>query len=146
MRLWHTSLINVLPREQLVAQWRELSAIAGAIQKNGTPNHILVNFVMDYDWDHFISYAYYVRKEMTSRGYRTMNSVWDKIVSLAGDNLNYQILPLEDVYKEKMDKEYLMICYYNLYEKYLCGGGIDEETWNKIMLKSYLFGVKENVK
>ena len=60
MRLWHTDLIKVLPREQLVAQWRELSAIAGAIQKNGTPNHILVNFVLEYPWDDFISYAYYV--------------------------------------------------------------------------------------
>ena len=60
MRLWHKDLISVLPREQLVAQWRELSAIAGAIQKNGTPNHILVNFVLDYGWNHFISYAYYI--------------------------------------------------------------------------------------
>ena len=76
MRLWHTKLIEVLPREQLVAQWRELSAIAGAIQKNGTPNHILVNFVLDYSFEHFVSYAYYVRKEMTKRGYRTMNNVW----------------------------------------------------------------------
>ena len=85
MRIWHTSLIKVLPREQLVAQWRELSSIAGAIKKNGTPNHILVNFVLDYDYDNFISYAKYVREEMTSRGYRTMNSVWDKITSLKED-------------------------------------------------------------
>lgn len=33
MRLWHKNLITVLPREQLVSQWRECSAIAGAIQK-----------------------------------------------------------------------------------------------------------------
>ena len=45
MRLWHKDLIDVLPNQQLVAQWRELSAIAGAIQKHGTPNHLLVNFV-----------------------------------------------------------------------------------------------------
>lgn len=75
MCLWHSSLISVLPREQLVGQWRECSSIAGAIQKNGTPNHILVNFVLDYDYDHFISYTYYVRAEMTKRGYRTMDSV-----------------------------------------------------------------------
>ena len=91
MRLWHTELIKVLPREQLVAAWRELSAIASAIQKNGTPNHILVNFVLEYPWDDFISYAYYVRQEMTKRGYRTMNSVWDKITALSAD---YKILPL----------------------------------------------------
>jgi len=128
MRLWHCSLINVLPKEQLVAQWREVSAIAGAIIKNGTPNHILVNFVLDYDFDHLISYAYYVRKEMTSRGYRTMNSVWDKITSLKE---NYTILPFEEVYKEKMDDCYFNICFYNLYEKYLCKG-IKDEDWIKI--------------
>ena len=32
MRLWHTDLIPVLPKEQLVGQWRELSAIAGSIK------------------------------------------------------------------------------------------------------------------
>ena len=118
MRLWHTALIKALPREQLVAQWRELSAIAGKIQLNGTPNHVLVNFVTDYDFDHFISYAYYIRQEMTARRYRTMNSVWDKIVSLKPD---WTLLPLEEVYKNKMSEFYLTVCYYNLYEKYDCG-------------------------
>ena len=125
MRLWHTSLIKVLPREQLVAQWRELSAIAGAIQKKGTPNHILVNFVLDYDFNDFISYAYYVREEMTRRGYRTMNSVWDKIISLKP---NYTILPLKEVYVRKMNNTYFDICWHNLYEKYLCGG-IQNMDW-----------------
>lgn len=128
IRIWHINLIKVLPREQLVAQWRELSAIAGAIQKKGTPNHILVNFILDYDFDHLISYAYYVREEMTRRGYRTMSSVWEKITSLKS---NYTILPLEVIYPEKMDTLYLNICYYNLYEKYLCGG-IRDEDWVKI--------------
>ena len=118
MRLWHTSLIPVLPREQLVSQWRECSAIAGKIQTSGTPNHVLVNFVTDYDFDHFISYAYYIRQEMTARKYRTMNSVWDKIVSLKPD---WTLLPLEEVYKNKMNDFYLTVCYYNLYEKFDCG-------------------------
>ena len=124
MRLWHKKMIKGLPREQLVAQWRELSAIAGAIQKNGTPNHILVNFVLKYDYDHFISYANLIREEMTSRGYRTMNSVWEKIISLKPD---YNLLPFEEIYSNKMNKEYLIICYYNLYEKYLCNGLTDAE-------------------
>ena len=128
MRLWHTKLIEVLPREQLIGCWRELSSIAGAIQKNGTPNHILVNFVLDYDYNHFISYAYYIRKEMTRRGYRTMNSVWDKIVALKP---NWGLLRLTDVYLEKMNNTYLEICCWNLYEKYLCGG-ISEEDMKKI--------------
>ena len=57
MRLWHKDMISILPREQLVAQWRELSAIAGNIQTKGTPNHILVNKIMDYPLNHFVTYA-----------------------------------------------------------------------------------------
>ena len=119
MRLWSKQFIPVLPRPQLVAAWRELSSIAGAIQKNGTPNHILVNFVINYDHDNFINYAKYVREEMTHRGYRTMNSVWEKIVSLKP---NWSEKSIEEVYKEKMNNEYLTICYWNLREKFRCGG------------------------
>lgn len=128
MRLWHTSLIPVLPKAHLVAQWRELSAIAGAIQKNGTPNHILVNFVINYDYDHFISYAYYVREEMNKRNIRTMNSVWEKILSLKP---NYTLLPIDKVYDKEMNNLYLKICYYNLFEKYM-RGMFDEDEYNPI--------------
>ena len=129
MRLWHTKLIPALPREHLVSQWRELSSIAGKIQTSGTSNHVLVNFVMDYDFDHFISYAYSIRQEMTRRKYRTMNSVWDKIVSLKPD---WTLLPLEEVYKYKMSEFYLTICYYNLYEKFDCGMFDDFDEIEKI--------------
>jgi len=128
MRLWHKDLIKVLPREQLVAQWRELSAIAGSIKTKGTPNHILVNFILSYDYDNFISYAAEVREEMTRRGYRTMNSVWEKITSLKP---NWTRLPHHKIYEIKMDDIYLEICYYNLYEKYLCGG-INESDFGQI--------------
>lgn len=135
MRLWHKNFIKVLPREQLVGCWRELSAIAGAIQKNGTPNHLLVNFILDYDFDHFISYAYYVREEMTRRGYRTMDSVWKKIIALKP---NYNILLLGAIYPEKMDLTYWTICYYNLKEKWMCGG-INSEDWDKIEQMDLMF-------
>lgn len=128
MRLWHTKLIEDLPKAQLVAQWRELSAIAGSIIKNGTPNHILVNFVLDYPVDHFVSYAYYVRQELTKRKVKTMDSVWNKITDL---NPDYSILPLEEVYSNKMTNDYLWICILNLYEKYTCGG-LTEEEWQPI--------------
>lgn len=131
MRLWHKNLIEVLPTQHLVAQWRELSAIAGAIQKNGTPNHILVNFVLDYDYDNFISYAAEVREELADRGCRTMIAVWNKITSLKED---WKRIPLHSIYIEKMDNKYLTICYYNLYEKYLCGG-INQKDWDNIFKK-----------
>ena len=130
MRLWHKDLIEKLPREQLVAQWRECSAIASNIVTKGTPNHILVNKIMDYSFNHFISYAFYIRQEMTRRGYRTMNSVWDKITSVADDD-NYNILPINELFPDWHNDTYWVICYYNLKEKWMCGG-IEDEDWDKI--------------
>ena len=129
MRLWHKYIISGLPREQLVAQWRECSAIAGNIIARGTPNHILVNKVMDYDFDHFITYSKMIREEMTKRGYRTMDSVWNKIESLKSD---WQRIDEKELFKEWMNEDYLKICFYNLYEKYLCGG-IAETDWQTLM-------------
>lgn len=126
MRLWHKYIISGLPREQLVAQWRECSAIAGNIIARGTPNHILVNKIMDYDIDHFITYSKMIREEMTRRGYRTMDSVWNKIVGLKPD---WQRVDEKELFKDWMDEIYLKICFYNLYEKYLCGG-ITELDWD----------------
>ena len=128
MRLWHKDLICVLPREQLIGAWRECSAIAGAILKNGTTNHILINKVMNYDFNHFISYSLEIRKEMTRRGYRTMQSVEDKITSL---KYNFQLLPIEEIYPNWHNRRYLTQCYCNLEEKADCNG-IEAEDWNKI--------------
>lgn len=122
----------MLPREQLVAQWRELSAIAGNLNTKGTPNHILVNKVLDYPIDHFISYAFHVRAEMTRRGYRTMESVWNKIYcTRETDYGEIEILPIEELFPGWHNYRYLTQCYYNLEEKYDCGG-ISEEAFQKI--------------
>lgn len=131
MRLWHWQLIDILPREQLVAQWREVSSIVGSIQLKGTPNHVLVNEVLNYDYDHLISYAYYVRSEMTRRGYKTMDKVWIKITSLKP---NWQLIEKEDLFPNWHNERYLRQCYYNLEEKY-DRGGIKEEDYNKILWK-----------
>ena len=128
MRIWHKDLIPALPREQLVAQWRECSAIAGAILKNGTPNHILVNKVLDYSLDQFITYSILIRAEMTRRGYRTMQSVEDKIISLKPD---YNRVQQCFLYEDWHDDRYFKQCYYNLQEKYDCGG-VSPEDWEKI--------------
>lgn len=34
MRLWHESLIEVLPRQQLLGQWRELNSIYKVCQEH----------------------------------------------------------------------------------------------------------------
>ena len=139
MRMWHKDLITALPREQLVAQWRELSSIAGNINIKGTPNHILVNPVMEYPMSHFITYAAAVRAEMSRRGYRTMDKVWDKICSVCKD---YNIFPIEEIYNGWMDKDYMKICYYNLFEKFL-RGGITEKDWSNIKSAYAIYLSKE---
>lgn len=140
MRLWHKDLIRALPREQLVAQWRELSAIAGNLNTKGTPNHILVNKVLDYPREHFISCALYVRQEMARRGYRTMESVWNKIYcTRESDYGEIEIVPLEDLFPGWHNDRYLEQCYFNLEEKYDCGG-VDEEWFKKV--QDIYFGVK----
>jgi len=129
MRIWHKELIPYLPREQLIAQWRELSAIASNIKTKGTPNHILVNKVMNYPFNDFITYAAAVRQEMTYRGYRTMDSVWKKITSIANDD--YNIMPLDEIFNGWHNDRYLLQCILNLEEKYDCGG-INQKDWDRI--------------
>lgn len=129
MRLWHRDLITVLPREQLVAQWRECSAIAGAIQKSGTPNHILVNYVI-VDLNSFVAYSAAVRREMTRRGYRTMDKVWEKIEAVAADDF-WRLVNHDDIFPQHHTDRYLTQCYYNLQEKY-DRGGIELTDWIKI--------------
>lgn len=141
MRLWHKDFIKYLPREQLVAQWRELSAIAGNILTKDTPNHILVNKIMNYSFDHFISYAYYVRHEMNRRKYRTMDSVWNKICSVA--NHNFKLLAVDETYPDWHNIRYLKRCYHNLEEKYDCCG-IAKEDFEKIKYE-YEEQMEENV-
>lgn len=141
MRMWHWKLIPVLPREQLVAQWRELSAIAGNIKLKGTPNHILVNKVIEYPMNHFITYAAATRTEMTVRGYKTMDSVWNKIINVCDGD--YNILPINEIYNDWMTDTYYIICYTNLLEKYICGGIIDKD-WHKIeQLRQVWFTINE---
>ena len=70
MRLWHKDLIAVLPKQQLLGQWRECCCIARNISVNGTPNHLLVNKILNYPTGDFWSYAIYVYQEMIRRGYK----------------------------------------------------------------------------
>jgi len=128
MRLWSKQLLHVLPRQQLVSQWRECSSIAKNINEKGIPNHILVNKVMDYPLDHFVSYSLLVRNIMSSRNYRTMDSVWNKIVSVCPD---WKLISMDELYSGWMNLEYLEICYWNLREKYICGG-ITKKEWKPI--------------
>ena len=135
MRLWHKDLIPVLPRQQLLSQWRECCAIARNIAVKGTPNHLLVNKVLEYPVKHFSAYIDLIRMEMHKRGYKLNRNPYINLI----ENLNIASVFFKD---EKTDcntvifdgwhnDRYLRQCYYNLQEKYDCGG-ISEEEWQKI--------------
>lgn len=132
MRLWHKDIVNKLPRQQLVSQWRELLAIKRKIDKCGSPQHGLVNKIMDYSIDDFKFYTRIVYRAGISRGYNFSNKILEEIL-----NWNYDFVTkndsvnMENLYFNWHDDTYLEICKYNLMEKWMCGIVTDEE-WNKL--------------
>ena len=123
MRLWHKDLIEALPRQQLLGQWRELNSIYKKQDK-----HILINFVYDYQKECLHTYSWLVVQEMKKRGYKVNLENFDNYFKDIDENI---IIVRDELYRYKMDNEYLKICYYNLLEKYR-SGGINQEEWQKI--------------
>ena len=134
MRLWHKDLIPVLPRQQLLSQWRECCCIARNLAENGTPNHILVNKILDYPINRdFYSYCKLVMAEMHRRGYRESNTAynnWKHNMRLCAGKRPL-ITVKEDIFSDWHTNRYYMQCYFNLQEKYDCGG-IPDDEWEKV--------------
>ena len=137
MRLWHKDLIPVLPRQQLLGQWRECCLIAKQISETGTPNHLLVNKIMDYPLSHFFTYSQYIAEEMHSRGYKYDFNKFNKWLP-RGTGI-YGYVPYCWVFKNWHNDRYLKQCLFNLQEKYDCGG-ISEEEWQKIVEMAEVYG------
>ena len=129
MRLWHKDLINVLPRQQLCGQWRECCLIAKNIAEKGTPNHILVNKIIDYPIDHFMYYVGSIYTEMLTRGYNCTWSTFEKYKLNTVDGCIR--CDHEHLFKDWHNNNYLTQCYYNLQEKH-DRGGITDEEWKLI--------------
>lgn len=129
MRLWHKDLIKVLPRKQLVAQWRECCAIAGEINKYGSPRSPLTRKIMDYPIEHFQRYAYEVYLEMAHRDYKC--DIW-KFNYRNKNGVQFVGMPSHnELFQNWHTRRYLTQCYFNLQEKYDCGS-ITQEEWKKI--------------
>ena len=127
MRLWHYKLIPYLPKSQLLAQWRELNSI---FKKQN--EHILINYVYNYEKIYLWNYTMAVLEEMTNRKY--------KLTEKSKDNLKNYFEDMGSIYLENLDKmfhehndEYLTICYWNLREKYLRGQkDFTKEIWDNL--------------
>ncbi len=131
MRLWHKDLIPVLPRQQLIGQWRECCLIAKQISEKGTPNHILVNKIMDYPLSHLCYYGRLIECELASRGYKVHGDCFDKWLRNEKGAVPYPYPEFEDLFKDWHNDRYLKQCYFNLQDKFDCDGiGLIE--WEKI--------------
>lgn len=140
MRLWHKDLIDVLPKQQLLGQWRECCCIARNIAVNGTPNHILVNKIMDYPIEHFISYSFKVHSELISRGY---NCNFERFINWIDGNYEKHIINNKEMFKDWHNSRYFIQCFHNLEEKYDCGGITSEEF--DLILERYHQAMQEIV-
>lgn len=138
MRLWHYKLISYLPRQQLIAQWRECCAIANNLASKGTLNHLLVNKIIEYPISEFVNYTNIVLQIMRLRKYK----ISDKAYLAFYENLN-KYNGKDNTFKHKKPEQwehpfknwhndrYLKQCLYNLQEKYDCGE-INKEEWKII--------------
>lgn len=135
MRLWHKDLLPVLPRKQLLSQWRECCCIARNIAANGTPNHLLVNKIMDYPIMHFYRYGCLVHSTMEGRGYNADWDRFDKWFEMGWADVQEDFnIAANGMFNGWHNDRYLMQCFYNLQEKYDCGGITDAE-WQRIRIK-----------
>ena len=150
MRLWHKDLLPCLPSQQLISQWRECCCIGVLLAKNHTPNHILVNPILDYPPHHYEWYCHLVYKSMTDRGF----TIVEKSIKSLEDNMRAWRLYLglelpwrwmvdddhttllEILFDDWHNKRYLKQCYYNLQEKY-DRGGIPEKEF-EVLTKGYV--------
>ena len=144
MRLWHKDLIPYLPNLQLKGQWRECALIADALAQNGTPNHLLVNLVTEFDPKEIGIYCQLVYDEMQERGFNPSFDKLNKILSdiitwdlrvEAKDNSRLRTIAGGIGFKGWHNKEYLRVCMANLYEKHHFGIGksrITDEEWLRL--------------
>ena len=124
MRLWHKDLIPVLPRLLLIGQWRECCLIARNIKQKGKPGNLLVDPVMDYPIEHFISYTYLVFEEMVKRDYSVHSSSFAKYFNIPF----CQTVKTDRIFRGWHSDRYFNQCIMNLQEKQ-DRGGIDGREW-----------------
>lgn len=111
MRLWHYELLPYLPKSQLLAQWRELNSIFAKEDK-----HVLINYIYEYPKEDLLLYTQLVLKELKKRSVNVRT--YDKMQNYFSETVQPHDYP---PYARHHNEEYLTICYYNLYEKYIRG-------------------------
>lgn len=116
----------------MLGQWRELNSIYKKEDK-----HILINFIYKYPKKDLLLYSLKVILTMQRRGYNiNLKNFIDYFQIKDYKEMQKILLSNAKTFVKKMNKRYLLQCYYNLQEKYDCGG-ITEKEWNKINQRFY---------
>lgn len=119
MRLWHIDLVPILPKKQLVSQWRECSAIVNRICICGSPQHGLVNKILKYNSEVFIEYIKTVYYACVERGIQVSKKLLYNMIDKVNSCKKY-FGDFPDIKYRWHTNRYLWQCYYNLQEKYDC--------------------------
>jgi uncharacterized protein (TIGR02328 family) len=124
MRLWHHEMIDLLPKSQLLAQWRELNSIFAKEDR-----HILINYIYEYPKEHLFAYTNSILQEMRTRNINIRTI----------DKMNYyfsdidQHIIIDEPFSRHHNDEYFEICYFNLKEKFLRGQkDFDRDRFDKL--------------
>ena len=126
MRLWHIDLIPYLPKSQLVAQKRECDLILKNWKNGKDTNHILINYIYNYEKYEFVIYYSKLQAEFKKRNFN-FNDKYNVAKEKWGSK--YYL----SCYLGDHNNEYLTICYWNLREKYIRGQkDFTKEIWEKL--------------
>ena len=128
MRLWHYKLLPYLPNSQLIAQKRECDLIWKDIANGKQTNHILINYIWEYE-DYkmqLASYYYLLEKEYENRGF-----IFIDMCPL----LIYETKLTNKPFINHHNDRYLLQCFSNLQEKYDRGQkDFDYTTYKKLLI------------
>ena len=127
MRLWHYKLLPYLPKGQLLSQKRECDLIWKDIANGKQTNHILINYIWEYDEPVEELGVYYKRLcyEFARRGFKFNLSKYAHI------NLNdcSNVKPFD----KHHNKQYALQCFFNLQEKFMRGQkDFDKQSYDNL--------------
>lgn len=132
MRLWAWQMLPYLSELQFKGQLRELVLVMRQWRDDGKTNHLLINRVMEYPKRELYEYWSLYYKEYTNRYNKNIDKYDDEFWNFCGAGY-YDRNPKP--FKDWHTKEYLRVCYANLYEKHKFGVGksrISDEEWRTL--------------
>ena len=112
MRLWHYEILQFLPNSQLLAQKKECDLIWKDIALGRKTNHILINYIWEYD--NYLAelsiYYWLLKEEFDKRGFNFKFS--DNFIT---KNVYFGC---RTPFSNHHTYRYLLQCFYNLQEKH----------------------------